>query len=87
MNVNFSFMDLSLMVLSREENEAFYKFAVGDKFSSSPLTSQQFMNIWNEKHGRNYMISPDNLVSEDLKSMIAYWKDSLKRNHKKYPKL
>jgi len=55
--------------------EKFAEWAVGKDFMIIHLT--EWPTHWNERHGKDYLIHENSIISIDMKYMIELWKKEI----------
>lgn len=58
-----------------EEINSFGEWAFGPSFKDM-IHTLQFMEAWNERHGKKFILSASGIVEYDLPKMIDLWKES-----------
>lgn len=57
-----------------EEIDVFGEWAFGPSFKDMTHTLQ-FMEAWNERHGKKFILSEDGIIEYDLPKMIEMWQE------------
>lgn len=65
---------LEVSLGSTEKAEEFAKWAWGEDFRSMGFQTDA-VRLWNTLHGKSFKIKGSNSIVEDLKRMIALWKE------------
>lgn len=72
----YGIKDLIRPFCNEEESERFAEWAFGSDFKLIDGLIQ-FLNAWNELHGKKLFLCEDGSPQEDMEKMITMWRESI----------